>query len=614
MANEKRSRLGVWIILGLLFVGLIGFGSTNLSGTIRSIGTAGDKEIPVQDYANALTQQIDAFSAQIGEPLSFPQAQAFGIDQAVLAQVVGTVVLDNEVARLGVSVGDARVAARVLQIPAFQDLSGSFDREAYRFALERNGLTEAEFESGLRDDMARMLLQSAVLGGVPVAETYAGAVMGFIGERRSFDWAPLTADLLTAPLSEPSEAAILAQYEATPEAYTAPEVRQITYAAILPETIQNEVEVDETAVRELYDARINDYVQPERRLVERLVFADDAQATAAMAALTAGETDFDTLVTDRGLDLADVDLGDVAAGDLGDASEAVFSATPGDVVGPFVTSLGPALFRMNAVLAAEEITFEEAAPDLRAELGRDRARRVISAEIDPITDLIAGGATIEDLASETLLDLGSIDWSVEVTDGIAAYDRFRAAAQATEPGAFPEVHELNDGGLVVMRVDAVIPPALRPLDEVRDRVIADSRASAEAAAIAAAGATLQAQLAAGGTLADLGLTVTTETDATRRNFIPGTPQGFVTAVYEMALGETRVLSDATGLTVLVQLTGISPVDMADPTMSAEAASIGDQISQGIAQDIYEVFTGAVRSRTDVTLNQAAINAVHANYQ
>ncbi|SMY07970.1 peptidylprolyl isomerase [Flavimaricola marinus] len=614
MAKGKGSRIGVWIILGLLFVGLIGFGTTNLSGNIRSIGSAGDKDIGVQTYANALTQQIDAFSAQLGQPLSFPQAQAFGIDRAVLSQVVSTAVLDNEVAQLGVSVGDERVAERVVQIPAFQGISGSFDREAYRFTLDRNGLTEREFESGLRDDMARTLLQSAVLGGIPEAEVYADTMLNFVGERRSFDWAPLTADILTDPLPAPTEEDMLAQYEATPEAYTAPEIRKITYAAILPEMIQDEVEVDDTAVRELYDARINDYVQPERRLVERLVFGNEAQANDAMASLTAGETDFDTLVSDRGLDLADVDLGDVAADDLGAASEAVFGAAPGDVVGPVMTSLGPALFRMNAILGAEEISFEEAAPDLRAELGRDRARRVIAGEYDRIIDLIAGGAAIEDLAEQTRLELGTIDWSEEVSDGIAAYDLFRQQAMATEVGAFPELSELDDGGLFTLRVDEIVAPALRPLDEVREQVIADRVDRATAEAVGAVGAELQAQVGNGAAMSDLGLSVTSEANAIRRNFIPDTPQGLMAEVFDMALGEARVISDETGLTVLVHLTDIAPVDMDDPTMAAEAEAIAARTSQGIAQDIYSIFTASVQARTDVSINQAAITAVHANYQ
>ena len=42
----------VWVILALLIVGLAGFGATNLSGTVRSVGAVGDKlQLPyVKNY------------------------------------------------------------------------------------------------------------------------------------------------------------------------------------------------------------------------------------------------------------------------------------------------------------------------------------------------------------------------------------------------------------------------------------------------------------------------------------------------------------------------------------------------------------------------------------
>ena len=614
MAQRQGSRIGVWVILILLFVGLIGFGATNLSGSIRTIGTAGQKDISVQAYANALTQQIDAFSAQIGSPLSFPQAQAFGIDRAVLGQVVSTAVLDNETDQLGLSVGDARVRDRVLEFPAFQGLSGSFDREAYRFTLDRNGLTEAAFEADLRDEIARSLLQAAVIGGTPEPDAYAEALVAFIGERRSFTWAPVTQAVLTEELPAPTEAELQAHYDANPGAYTRPELRRITYALLSPEMIQDTVPVDEQAIRELYDSRLSDYVQPERRLVERLVYGDDAQAQAALDRIATGEADFDQLVADRGLDLADVDLGDVAIGDLGPAGEAVFAAAPGDVVGPVLTSLGPALFRMNATLSAEEVTFEEAAPDLRAELARDRARRVIATATSDITDLLAGGATLEDLDARTDMVLGTIDWSEGDSDGIAAYESFRLAAATTAPGSFPDLIEMADGGVFALRVDEIVPPALRPLDEVRDQVIADHLVEATRQAVLTEAERMSADLATGTSFEELSLLSTVETGLIRREFLAGTPQGFMTEVFAMQTGEVRTLRDENGLVAVVRLDSIDPVDPADPTMIAERAAIAERAGSGIAQDIYGAFVGAVQARTEIRIDDAAVAAVNAQFQ
>ena len=125
MAESKTRRIGVWIILVLLFIGLIGFGTTGLSGNVRTLGTVGEKEVTVQDYANALSDQMTAFTAATQQPLSFPQAQAMGLDRSVLNQLITQRALDNETTRLGISVGDELVAEQVVQIPAFRGLDGS---------------------------------------------------------------------------------------------------------------------------------------------------------------------------------------------------------------------------------------------------------------------------------------------------------------------------------------------------------------------------------------------------------------------------------------------------------------------------------------------------------
>ena len=605
MAQSKGRRAGAWVIMILLFIGLVGFGGANLSGGARSIGTAGDKDILVSSYVGALRRQLDAFSAQIGQPLSFVQAQAIGLDRSVLAQVVGDRVLDNEAAGLGISVGDARVAEQVRATPGFADLSGNFDREQYAFTLERNGLSEAEFEQGLRDELARSLLQAAVISGIAPPDVYADAVTRFIGERRDFAWAVVTDVVLDGELPAPTEAEISAHYEANPDLYTRPELRRATYAAVTPEDIQGDVTVDETAIEELYEARIDQFVQPERRLVERLVFSGTEPA---------GETDFDTLGTDRGLDLADVDLGDVDQAQLGAAGDAVFAAAPGNVVGPFDTALGPALFRMNAVLSAQEITFEEARDDLRAELAQDRARRVIDGERGQIEDLLAGGATVEALAERTALTLGTIDWEAGSSDGLAAYAELRAALAATEPGAFPEITELSDGGLVVLRVDEVVPPEVRPLDEVRAQVTVDRAAAARVEALRAAAEAIAADVGQGTPFSDTGLSAFAEVDLIRRDFVAGAPQGLMADVFDMAEGEVRAISDDSGLIAVVRLDAIKEADMEDETMIAERAAIADRAGQGIAQDIYGAYTGAVRNRTEVTLDEAVITAIHASFQ
>ena len=409
-ARASLSKTFVWIILALLILGLAGFGATNLSGTIRTVGHVGDKYIDVDDYARSLQQEIRAIEAQTGQALPFDQALSLGLDRAVLSRLVTTRALDNEAAQLGLSIGDENLREQIVQIPAFSGVDGQFDREGYRFLLEQRGMTEARFEESIRDESARTLLQAAMVTGVDMPETFTETLMTYVGQRRSFTWTTLDRSKLETSLASASESQITQHYEENIDRFSLPETKQITYAMLTPDMILDQVEVDEDALRQLYEERANEYNQPERRLVERLVFATDAEASAAMAALEVSGTTYEALVDERGLALADVDLGDVTAQDMGAAGEAIFAADVGDVVGPAPSPLGPALFRVNGVLPAINTSFEDARPDLQEDLAADRARRVIEAQAQSIDDMLAGGATLEEVAAETDMELGQIDW------------------------------------------------------------------------------------------------------------------------------------------------------------------------------------------------------------
>ena len=613
MAAKKGNKVILWGIVGLLFFGMVGFGATGLSGTVRTLGSVGDKDIGLNDYARELNQQLRAYEAQIGAPLSFADAQAIGLDQAVLAQIIARRSLDNEAARLGLSVGDERVREQILRISAFQGISGQFDRLSYKAALERQGQSEAEFETALREEISRILLQAAVVGGVPASPTYSNVLATYLGERRSVTRAMVNATILTDLVPEPTEADLVAYHAARQAEFTRPETKDITYAWLTPDMLQDSVEVDETALRDLYDQRINEYIQPERRLVERLAFGDQAAADAARAAVDSGAKDFDTLVADRGLDLSDVDMGDVSEAQLGAAGAAAFAANPGDVVGPFASSFGPALFRVNAVLAAQKVTFEDARDDLRDELANARARRMIDDQVSRLTDLLAGGAAPEDLVDQLGMALGTISYSADSEDGIAAYDSFRSSADAAKPGDYPTLETLDDGGIFVLRVDSLREAETIPLEEVVDEVRLGAWVEATHAAVVAAAEALAAGMDATSDFTALGLEPIADTSLTRRSFVAGTPTGYVSSIFEMQIGEVRVLQTG-GQAIIVHLDSIAPPDADDPALAAERVSIAEQVTAGIVQDLFDAYVGVIQTGTEVNINQSAVNAVNANFQ
>lgn len=614
MAKGKSNRIFVWIIMGLLMFGMIGFGATGLSGRISSVGTVGDLPVEVTAYSSELRGQMASASAQFGQQISFAQAQAFGIPNAALSQVISQRVLDNEMRQLEISVGDETVREAVVGNLSFAGPDGVFNRENYRALLRDNGLTEAQYENAIRDDNTRALIQVAVISGLPEPQIYAQTLANFLGERRDFTWATLEQGDLAEPVGAPSDAQLQTFYDENPDLFTSLETKALTYVWLTPAMIQDQVTIDEEELRQEYQDRIAEFVVAERRLVERLVFSDAESAETALAAITAGESDFDTLVAERGLQLSDIDLGDVSEDDLGSAGAAVFAAEPGAVVGPVETDFGPALMRMNAILSARNTTFEEAIPDLREDQAAARAGRIIEDQIDPITDLLAGGARLEDLAERTDMVLGQLDWTRETETEIAAYAEFRDAVADLEPGTFPELLELEDGGLFAVRVDDVTEPTLQPLDEVRETALPLWQAAETQRQIVAQAEDMAAQIDAETEFTEIGLAdAIAERDLTRRDFLNGTPPGFMDRVFELSVGETVVV-EGTENAIVLRLDAVAPPPEGDAAVEAETAGAAAAAGEAIARDVFNMLNDALSVQTEIEINDAAINAVHANFQ
>ncbi len=608
---NSLSKTFVWILMGLLMLGLAGFGAVNLSGTVRSVAQVGDETVSVDEYARELQREIRAVEAQTGQPMQMSQAREFGLDQLALSRLVALASLDNEVGQLGISIGDENLQQEIIAIPAFQGIDGNFDREGYRFQLEQVGMTESEFEENLRKESSRTIVQNAIMSGVEMPSALIDALANYAGARRSFTVATLSADALNEQVPSPSDKQVTAYYDENVDRFTLPLTKRLTYALLSPEMIVDTIEVDADSLQQLYEKRKDQFQQPERRLVERLVFPNEAAAQDAMAQIDVGGTTFEQLVADRGLELGDVDLGDVTVEDLGNASDPIFAAEIGDVVGPLPSDLGPALFRINGSLAENITSFAEAESELRDELAAERARRTIEVQAEEFNDLLAGGATLEELTAETEMELGQIDWTDQSSDGVAAYDGFRTVAQAVSEGDFPEVEFLGDGSIFALRMEEELAPRPEPLESARNRVIAAWIQDETAKALLAQANTVLTQLATDGDFTETGLPFRVENALTRTAFLEDTPVNFMTEVFEMELGELRVIA-GNGTALIVRLDETLPPDETDELKQMQQA-LGAQLNQALAQNIFDAYVRDAQRRARPVLDQQALNAVQANF-
>ncbi len=110
----------------------------------------------------------------------------------------------------------------------------------------------------------------------------------------------------------------------------------------------------------------------------------------------------------------------------------------------------------------------------------------------------------------------------------------------------------------------------------------------------------------------VGLEPVVEEGLTRRSFVEGTPPNFNDELFDMEIGEVRVI-DAFDRALIVRLDNIAAPDLSDPSVIAQRDALAENARAGISQDIFDAYATSVQQRTETSLNQQTINAVNAQF-
>jgi peptidyl-prolyl cis-trans isomerase D len=611
MRTSKKNQPFVFGLLGLLAFGLIGFASGGVTGgRISSVGSVGDEPIPVNTYAQSLRSTVQTISNQIGRNLTAQEVQAFGLQSTAMQNVVSGAALSSEASRLGLSAGNDQVAEEIFATRAFTGVDGKFDKEAYEYTLERSGMSAKEYEAQTRKAIARGLIESAVAAGSNTPQSQAMALITFAREKRSFDYVVLDRSLLNEKATNPTDTQIDEQYKAQPAKYTAPLTRALTYATLSPEMLADQVEIPEGLLAEEFAAQKSRFNRPARRALDRIAFPDTAAAELALAQIRENVITFDALAEQRGLAIADIDMGEIEQGELETVIDEVLFGTKNlGLIGPFDTDLGPTLFRINASIDAQNTTFEEATPELTAEYVGEESRRLIVEMVTELDELLAQGLSLEELVKETPMTLHQINMDASTANGIAAYAEFRDVALSIQKDDFPEIKDLSDGGIFAARLDSITEPALRPLTDVREQVVIDWANATDQAALVAKAASIAAQLDTGADFATLALSPRVETDITRDAFIENIPPTLVADLFTGETGKTKTHTNDDTV-VVARINAITPFDPNADDSKVLVSQVQTQLGNQVTGDLLRLFSTALETRDGVTLNQNAINQVN----
>lgn len=486
--RDRSKSWGAKIIIGAIVVTMALFGADALVGLF----TSGADDLAKVNGESITRRQVELEVQRAIRSGQIPPDQERELRRQVLDELITTSLLDQYADDGGLHLSESQIDQVIVSLPEFQDQEGRFSEDLFRNRLASAGYTPMSFREALRVDMQRRQLQQ----GLAFSDFTLPSERERLGElqrqTRSFRYHALTAENLETPV-EVSEAELKTYYEANAQDYRRPEQVRLEYVIVDRMKMAEEAEVGEQALRDAYESRASD---AERRVSHIMVTFDGERSREEARArledvrdrLANGE-DFAELAAEYSDDTTTAseggDLGIISRGFFGEAFEnAAFSLDEGQVSSIVETENGLHLIKVTEI---EMPPFEAMRDELRDKAAEEAVNDEFNQRVQRLIDESFAADDLKSVAGSLGLELHQSDWvSRDGGKGVLSEPGVMSAAFSTdvlEDGFNSEVIELDEDRRMVLRVADHREAAVLDLDEVRNQVMAEVKASKQREAL-----------------------------------------------------------------------------------------------------------------------------------
>jgi len=630
MLQALRNRLTGWVavvVVAIFAIPMLFFGLDSYFQfqTPTYVAKVGDTEISSDQFRERWLDYTREMRRMLGDSYAAEQFETPVAKRQILERMIDEQVLYDYAQSAGVMVSDARLFEEISKIDAFRN-NGVFDPDQYRLRLQANNLTPQGFESRMRRDLTGSFVPRKIADSAFVTDTEVDRILALENQVRDFRFLRVPA----LPTSEqaPDEPALETFYQTSLDRYRSDESVDVEYIEINAANVEPAADPDEAALRSRYDAVPERFVSPEQRLTSHLlvrVAADADAATvkagqekaAALAARVRGGEEFANVARaesdDSGSKAEGGDLGWVEKGMMAPAFEtALFDLTDGAVSDPVKTDEGFHLIELRELRPGSERSFadvrEELLDEARATARQTAYSTLLGRVIDQVLNDPSNITAAADLAGVPVQRSGPFS-RLGATGILAlpAVQRQVFSDLAIANRAISDPVELAQNHVLLMRVADHAPSAPRPLAEVRERVIQDLKIDQAAKASEARAEALKARLAAGETIeslaAEIGASVESASDVTRRSLNVDTPalaEAFKVSAPALAQKSQALARASDGSQLLIEL--IRAVD-GDPAKAdaAQRDATRAALAAAVSNDQTQAFVAALRAETEVRI-------------
>jgi len=612
---------GLWGIGDMLRSGGSSTEIAHVGGThIPIYGWIGGSSVTANQVRDQFNLQLDGIQRQTGQRPEPEQALRFGLHVRALEEVVQRAVLDHAIQEFGLVVSDEEVRAAIARNPAFQGTGGSFDPLLYRNRLQQARISEAQYVTEMRREIAANQLFGVVRPEGLAPKSLRDDIFKMEGEKRIAETLYVP-DAIVVDVPKPTAEQLNAYFEANKTKFQIPEYRAFSYVLLSVEDILPQVSVTAEQVKQEYEARSAEFGTPEKRDVDQAMADSEAKAKAIIAAATAGKSLEDA--TKEVLGNADgvIKLGMVTKKDLppGPLADGIFGLPTGIAPAPIQSPLGWHVIRVNKIEAGKAVAFDQVKDKLEKDLKAQQAPDMLIKLVTDFERILSKSQSMKAAAEELGLKIktyenidarGQDASGKQVVIGPGAAELVQAAFNTRE-SAESDLLETQRGEYFVVRTDRVTPARIPTLNEVEAKVVeawqAEERRKLADAKVKAAVGKAEAGTDLAALAKELGLEMRTPKAVTRfeadqPNYLT---QPVVQALFKLAPGKVQSVRTADG-SVIVRLKQVDAVDLAKDKEALDR--FGKQIDTMVANDLILQLVAALRTKYGVTVDEAAFAA------
>ena len=487
--DQKDSWLvkGILILTALSFMSLFGIqGMSEMRIRNRPVATLKGKSLTIQDFLNEYNRNIEMLRRLSNGEFSTAAANESGLPMRTLTEMASRAVLERVVDTMRLTVSEDDVRENVRNMAAFSGYDGEFDMGVFKEYLQNTGKTENQFISEMFLQMKSDQLLEAVKASAVVPQDIAKMMYRLYGDTRVADVFTVNpADIKIT--KKPTAEELQSTYEGMTDDLIAPEYRSISVMALTVDDVAAKIKITDDELREAFAENKDAYTIEEIRDVDQMLFVSEDEAKEADKALKSGKS-FEQVAKDIAKQTPEqTHLGDITPSTAtGDWSDAVFAAKKGAIVGPVQTSFGWQILRVNKITPKIEKSFADVKGDLESKMKAALAFDTMAERSVALDDRLGAGESLEDVAASEGLAVKKVlhvDSTGTDANGKAVDlpKNVLAIAFMSDKGQVSPMIEEGDAYYVV-RVDAVIEPAVKSLETAKAEVVAAWTADAQKAA------------------------------------------------------------------------------------------------------------------------------------